>query len=135
MLFSLNCLISGKTSDDIFNVPIGHFYVNKDYIKVKFAKMNVANLKEILSRRDEIKEAEITKMNLWKVELKKDEVNNLSAKDIENHDRSEKMDPMSNLNEYYSDKKYKKPKKGCLHIFIVPTSTGKCFTSRTRNLQ
>src|ERR1044072_8940737 len=68
MIFSLNCLISGQTSDDIFNVPIGNFFFSKENIKVKFTDMTVANLKELLSRTDEVKRAEITKMNLGKVE-------------------------------------------------------------------
>ena len=74
MIFSLNCLISGQTSDDIFNVPIGNFFFSKENIKVKFTDMTVADLKELLSRTDEVKRAEITKMNLWKVELKTYEV-------------------------------------------------------------
>ncbi|PKK65555.1 hypothetical protein RhiirC2_715469 [Rhizophagus irregularis] len=51
------------------------------------------------------------------------EVNNLSTEDIINHEKSKKMELMLNFNEYYNDKD-KKPKSGCLHIFIVPTSTG-----------
>ncbi|CAB5209528.1 unnamed protein product [Rhizophagus irregularis] len=53
MIFSLNCLISGQTSDDIFNVPIGDFFL-KENIKVKFTDMTVANLKQLLSRTDEV---------------------------------------------------------------------------------
>ncbi|CAG8725901.1 11588_t:CDS:2, partial [Rhizophagus irregularis] len=90
MIFSLNCLISGQTSDDIFNVPIGDFFL-KENIKVKFTDMTVANLKQLLSRTDEGIGAKITNMNLWKVELKAYEADNLSAKDIESHERSEKM--------------------------------------------
>jgi hypothetical protein len=91
--------------------------------------MTVANLKELLFRTDKVKEAKIIKMNLWKVELKTYEVNNLTAEYIENHNRSEKMGTTLNLNEYYNDdnnndnndnSKDKKPKKGYLHIFIVP---------------
>ncbi|PKK69838.1 hypothetical protein RhiirC2_831212 [Rhizophagus irregularis] len=85
--------------------------------------MTVANLKEQLSRTKEVIGAKITKMNLWKVELKTYEVNNLSAEDIESHERSEKMETTSNLNEYYNNNEDKNPKKGHLHVFIVPTDT------------
>jgi hypothetical protein len=79
-------------------------------------------------------------MNIWKVELEFNDIKNFSTEDgIKNHVNSKKMDDnsMLNFNEYY-DNEDKKPRKGYLHIFIVPTSTGKCtliFTSRTRNLQ
>ncbi|RGB38482.1 hypothetical protein C1646_665357 [Rhizophagus diaphanus] len=62
-------------------------------------------------------------MNLWKVDLKTYEVNNLSAEDIESHERCGKMDTTSNLNEYYNNNEDKNPKKGYLHVFIVPTTT------------
>jgi hypothetical protein len=120
-------LISGQTSDDIFNVPIGNFFLSNENIKVNFTDMTVANLKEQLSRTKEVIGAKITKMNLWKVELKTYEVNNLSAEDIESHERSEKMETTSNLNEYYNNNEDKNPKKGHLHVFIVPTDTGKCL--------
>ncbi|UZO06009.1 uncharacterized protein OCT59_026345 [Rhizophagus irregularis] len=123
MIFSLNCLISGQTSDDIFNVPIGNFFLSNENIKVNFTDMTVANLKEQLSRTKEVIGAKITKMNLWKVELKTYEVNNLSAEDIESHESSEKMETTSNLNEYYNNNEDKNPKKGHLHVFIVPTDT------------
>ncbi|CAB4410932.1 unnamed protein product [Rhizophagus irregularis] len=42
---------------------------------------------------------------------------NLSTEDIINHEKSNKMELMLNFNEYYNDKD-KKPKTGCLHIFI-----------------
>ena len=64
MIFSLNCLISGQTSDDIFNAPIGNFFFSKENIKVKFTDMTVANLKE----------AKVAKMNIWKVELESSEL-------------------------------------------------------------
>ncbi|GBC18801.2 P-loop containing nucleoside triphosphate hydrolase protein [Rhizophagus irregularis DAOM 181602=DAOM 197198] len=124
MIFSLNCLISGQTSDDIFNVPIGDFFL-KENIKVKFTDMTVANLKQLLSRTDEGIGAKITNMNLWKVELKAYEADNLSAKDIESHERSEKMVTTSNLDEYFNNNEDKNPKKGYLHVFIVPTASGK----------
>lgn len=54
-------------------------------------------LKNILFGQKEIKEAGMTKMNIWKVELKSNEVNNLSTENIKNHEKSKKMEPMSNL--------------------------------------
>src|ERR1051325_4370617 len=131
MIFSLNCLISGQTSKNIFNVPIGKFFFSKENIKVKFTDMTVANLKDLLSRTNEVKRAEITDMDLWKVELKASKVNNLSAEDIENHESSEKMDTMSNLNEYYKNNGGKKKQKKGEYIlfFFSPTPTTLSKTS------
>jgi len=60
--------------------------------------MTVANFKKILFDQKEIKEAKITKINIWKVELESCEVNNLSTEDIINHEKSEKMELMLNFN-------------------------------------
>ncbi|PKY47921.1 hypothetical protein RhiirA4_403956 [Rhizophagus irregularis] len=62
-------------------------------------------------------------MNLWKVELTTYEADNLSAEDIESHERSEKMVTTSNLDKYFNNNEDKNPKKGYLHVFIVPTAT------------
>ncbi|CAB4419777.1 unnamed protein product [Rhizophagus irregularis] len=123
MIFSLNCLISGQTSDYIFNVPIGDFFLSEENTKIKFTDMTVANLKDRISRTKEVIEDKITKMNLWKVELTTYEADNLSAEDIESHERSEKMVTTSNLDKYFNNNEDKNPKKGYLHVFIVPTAT------------
>ncbi|GBB92487.1 hypothetical protein RclHR1_20100004 [Rhizophagus clarus] len=72
MLFSLNCLISGQTSNDILNVPIGEFFTDEENISVQFTDMTVANFKEKLFRIKEVKEAKIIKMDIYKVELELD---------------------------------------------------------------
>ncbi|PKC02781.1 hypothetical protein RhiirA5_424742 [Rhizophagus irregularis] len=123
MIFSLNCLISGQTSDYIINVPIGDFFLSEENTKIKFTDMTVANLKDQISRTKEVIEDKITKMNLWKVELTTYEADNLSAEDIESHERSEKMVTTSNLDKYFNNNEDKNPKKGYLHVFIVPTAT------------
>jgi hypothetical protein len=126
MELSLNCLISGQTPNDIFNVPIGKFFTNNQDITIQFIDMTVANLKEQLLRTYEINEAKITKMNIWKAEIELDSLEDdkiYNEKDFKNI--STTMKPGYNLNKYFDNDK-KMPKKNHLHIFIVPTSTGKC---------
>jgi hypothetical protein len=67
-------------------------------------------------------------MNIWKVELKHQDIKNFSTEDdIKKHVHSKMVDdnPMLNFDEFY-DNKDKKPREGYLHIFIVPIITGKC---------
>ena len=129
MSFSLNCLVLGKASANIFRmrfsdlVPIGGLYV-------RLENLTVADFKDALSEKEQTKG--ITEMNIWKVELGFHEINNFSNEDtIKNHDKSEKFDdnPMLNFSTYYSNADDadddKKPKDGYLHIFIVSKSTGK----------
>ena len=125
MLFSLNCLVSEQTPNDILNVPIGESFTSEGKVNIKFTDMTVANFKEQLYRTKEVKEANITKMNIYKVELELDslEDNKTYTKDDIN---GTIMKPGHDLNEYFNDAE-KKPKKGHLHIFIIPTSTGKCL--------
>ncbi|CAI2178094.1 8894_t:CDS:2 [Funneliformis geosporum] len=131
MLFSLNCLISRQTPVDIFTVPIGEFFnIQNDVqnITAKFADMTVANLKDQLFCTDEIKEAKITKMNIWKAEIELDSLEDKPYTEEEIKDISTIMNPGCNLDKYYDNDK-KKPKKNHLHIFIVPTSTATTLTS------
>ncbi|CAG8751207.1 5581_t:CDS:2, partial [Rhizophagus irregularis] len=72
MLFSLNCLVSEQTPNDILNVPIGKSFTREGKVNIKFTDMTVANFKEQLYRTKEVKEANITKMNIYKVELELD---------------------------------------------------------------
>jgi hypothetical protein len=128
MVLSLNCLISGKTPNDIFNVPIGEFFTNNQDITIQIIDMTVANLKEQLLRTYEINKAKITKMYIWKAEIEIEldslEDNKIyTEKDIKGI--STTMKPGYNLNEYFDNDK-KMPKKNHLHIFIIPASTGKC---------
>ncbi|GET51179.1 P-loop containing nucleoside triphosphate hydrolase protein [Rhizophagus irregularis DAOM 181602=DAOM 197198] len=97
--------------------------IHEENTKIKFTDMTVANLKDQISRTKEVIEDKITKMNLWKVELTTYEADNLSAEDIESHERSEKMVTTSNLDKYFNNNEDKNPKKGYLHVFIVPTAT------------
>ncbi|CAB4440123.1 unnamed protein product [Rhizophagus irregularis] len=85
MQFSLNCLISGQSSDDVFNVPLGEHFIGDENTKVKLNNMTVANFKQILLRRTEIKEAGVTRMSIWKVELDSNEVKTLSTENIKSH--------------------------------------------------
>jgi hypothetical protein len=106
MLFSLNCLISGQTPNDVFNVSIGEFFTNDQNITIQFITMTVANLKEQLLRTYEINAAKITKMNIWKAEI---ELNSLEDNKIYNEkeikDISTTMKPGFNLNEYFDNDK------------------------------
>ncbi|GES96875.1 hypothetical protein GLOIN_2v1729495 [Rhizophagus clarus] len=72
MLFSFNCLVSEQTPNDIINVPIGEFFTSEGKVDIKFTDMTVANFKEQLYRTKEVKEANITKMDIYKVELELD---------------------------------------------------------------
>ncbi|PKK60748.1 hypothetical protein RhiirC2_238636 [Rhizophagus irregularis] len=87
--------------------------------------MTVANFKEQLYHIKEVKKANITKMNIYKVELELD-----SLEDDKTYTKDDIngtiMKPGHDLNEYFNDAE-KKPKKGHLHIFIIPTPTGKCL--------
>ena len=125
MLFSLNCLISEQTPNDILNVPISEFFTSEGKVDIKFTDMTVANFKEQLYRTKEVKEANITKMNIYKVELKLDSLEDNKSY-TEDDINGTIMKPGCDLNEYFNDAE-KKPKKGHLHIFIVSTSTGKCL--------
>ncbi|EXX66432.1 hypothetical protein RirG_123830 [Rhizophagus irregularis DAOM 197198w] len=121
MLFSLNCLVSEQTPNDILNVPIGKSFTREGKVNIKFTDMTVANFKEQLYRTKEVKEANITKMNIYKVELELD-----SLEDDKTYTKDDIngtiMKPGHDLNEYFNDAG-KKPKKGHLHIFIIPTPT------------
>ncbi|PKB98129.1 hypothetical protein RhiirA5_465643 [Rhizophagus irregularis] len=121
MLFSLNCLVSEQTPNDILNVPIGESFTSERKVNIKFTDMNVANFKEQLYRTKEVKKANITKMNIYKVELELD-----SLEDDKTYTKDDIngtiMKPGHDLNEYFNDAE-KKPKKSYLHIFIIPTPT------------
>src|SRR3954447_2582959 len=120
MSFSLNFLVLGKASANIFHicfsdlVPIGGLYV-------RLKDLTIADFKDALSEKEQTKG--ITEMNIWKVELGFHEINNFFNKDtIKNHDKNEKLDdnPMLNFSTYHSNAddadNDKKPKDGYLHI-------------------
>jgi hypothetical protein len=126
MLLSLNCLILGQATNNIFNIPVGKSSTING-VNIKFKNLTVANFKDYLFNRKELRG--ITAMNIWKLEIEYQNIKNFPTEDhIKNHDKSKKVDdnPMLNFNEYYNNKD-KKPKKNHLHIFIVSTSTGKCL--------
>ncbi|GES73024.1 hypothetical protein GLOIN_2v1570762 [Rhizophagus clarus] len=59
-------------------------------------------------------------MNIWKVKLDYDEINNFSTEDdIKNHGRG-----ITGFDSLYYNNDNKKPEISYLHIFIIPTSTG-----------
>jgi hypothetical protein len=126
MLFSLNCLILGHDTRNIFNMPVGkNSKING--VDIEFEYLTVANFKDILFGREELQG--LTAMNIWKVELGHLEISNFSTEDdIKGHVKSEKVDdnPMLRFYKYYNDDD-KQPKWERLNIFIVPTSTGKCL--------
>ncbi|PKK58189.1 hypothetical protein RhiirC2_341849 [Rhizophagus irregularis] len=93
-----------------------HDVFRKNY-NVIFIKL--LGFKQVLSDK-----CKITDMNVWKVKLSFNEIENISKEDdIKNRDDCKKIDdnPMLNFKTYYNADD-KKPEQGCLHIFIVPTS-------------
>ena len=126
MSLSLNCLVLGQTSDDVFTSYIGE---NSDIgnVQVNFNKLTVGGFKKILLREEELKG--ITKMDLFKVELKLDSLENKTYTKDEISTIGTKMASGRNLKEYFENNDEtpeKKPKDDYLHIFIVPTA-GKCL--------
>jgi hypothetical protein len=122
-------LVLGKAPADIFCVRFGDL-VPIGGVNVKFNDLSVAAFKEVLSKKEQTKG--INAMNVWKVELDLCEIGNIFTEDhIKNHNKSEKIDdnPMLKFNKYYNNNvdEDKKPKEEYLHIFIVPTSIGKCL--------
>jgi hypothetical protein len=125
MSFSLNCLVLGQHTRNCFNIPFGEIY-NFNGIDIEFKDLTVSNFRDDLFNRKELQG--ITAMNIWKVEIEFQDIKKFSTgDDIKKHVKSEMMDdnPMLNFDEYYNNED-KKPRKGYLHIFIVPIITGKC---------
>ncbi|CAB4495461.1 unnamed protein product [Rhizophagus irregularis] len=108
MIASVNCLILGEASDNNFNVVVGEVYTNDDKIDVAFDQFTVSNFKELLYRRKKVKRVV-------------QDPDNLGAK----------MQPGIEFKEYFDNDK-KKPKRRCLHIFIVPAIVAKKFAVITR---
>ena len=125
MIASVNCLILGEKSKNNFNVVVGEVYVNDDKA---FDQFTVSNFKELLFRRNIVQNAvkDPVRMDLYKVEL---DLSNLKDKiytiDEINH-LGVMMESMFEFKEYFNNDE-KKPKSKHLHIFIVPTATGKCL--------
>src|SRR4051794_9542271 len=132
MIASVNCLILGEASDNNFNVVVGEIYTNDDKIDVAFDQFTVSNFKELLFRRKKVKRVvqDPDSMDLYKVEVELSSIiNKIYTKD-EIKDLGAKMQPGIEFKEYFDNDK-KKPKRRCLHIFIVPAivapATGKCL--------
>ena len=127
MELSLNCLVLGRTSDDIFTKYIGK-ESRIDGVQVEFDQLTVAGFKKLLLREEQLKG--ITNMDLLKVELKLDSLENKIYKINEIKDLGVIMESMYEFKEYFNDDD-KKPKPRYLHIFIVPTTVasapGKCL--------
>ena len=130
MQLLLSCLVLGHTSDDIFTKYIGE-ESKIDGVQVKFDQLTVAGFKKLLLHEKQLKG--ITNMDLLKVELKLDSLENKTYTKDEISTIGTKMLPGRILKEYFEDndkQPEKKPKKDHLHIFIVPTiapDTGKCL--------
>jgi hypothetical protein len=132
-LLSLNCLILGQASENCFTEDIGERYFDNNNVKIEFSELNVSHLKEKILRRKIIKyitqSSKHINIDLWKVDSKKvdDEVNNLkefTEDDIKDKLEGEIMIPRYQLNEYFDVNEI--DDQG-IHIFVVPTSTGKCL--------
>ncbi|RGB22084.1 hypothetical protein C1646_731247 [Rhizophagus diaphanus] len=119
MSYSLNCLVLGQPIAKIFNIFYGELFFVGVGMQVKFDDLTVAGFKQVLSEK-----CQITEMNVWKVKLSFNEIENISEEDdIKNRDDCKKIDdnPMLYFKNYYNADD-KKPEPGYLHIFIVPTS-------------
>src|SRR5581483_5046107 len=129
MALSLNCLVLGRTSDVIFTKYIGE-ESKIDGVQVKFDQLTVAGFKKLLLHEKQLKG--ITNMDLLKVELKLDSLENKIYTKDKISTIGKEMVPGRKLKIYFEDndkKPEKKPKEDHLHTFIVPTSTGKCLST------
>src|SRR5581483_5087015 len=128
MVLSLNCLILGQTSDDIFTKYIGE-ESKIDGVQVTFDQLTVAGFKKLLFHEEQLKG--ITNMDLLKVELNLDSLENKTYTKDDISTIGTKMLPGCILKGYFEDndkQPEKKPKQDYLHIFIVPTIVaGKCL--------
>src|SRR5581483_7933115 len=133
MALSLNCLVLGRTSDVIFTMYIGE-ESKIDGVQVTFDQLTVAGFKKLLFHEEQLKG--IINMDLLKVELKLDSLENKTYTKDEISTIGTKMLPGRILKEYFEDndkQPEKKPKTDHLHIFIVPTivapAIGKCLST------
>ena len=124
MMLSLNCFVLGQTSNDVITKYIGE---NSEIngVQVKFNRLTVTGFKKLLLLEEELKG--LTTMDIWKVELDIKSINDYTEDEIKS--RSTKMEPGFELKEYFNNND-KIPKSKYVHIFIVPTSTGKCLPTR-----
>ncbi|GES86557.1 hypothetical protein GLOIN_2v55951 [Rhizophagus clarus] len=85
-----NKTIQRQPSKEIFNVPIANNTVIDD-VCFEFDSLTVANFKDILFKRREVRG--ITSMDIWKVKIGFNEINNFFSEDeIKNHDKNSLFD-------------------------------------------
>jgi hypothetical protein len=131
MIVSVNCLILGQASRNNFNVVVGEV-TKSDEVKIKFSDLTVSNFKELLYRKDKVKDVvqSFDNMDLYKVELNLKSLKDKIYTEDEIKNIGTNMEPMFEFKEYFNNDD-KKPKPRRLHIFIVPTivvpTTGKCL--------
>ena len=131
MMLSLNWLILGQASEKSLTENIGETYKDNNNVGINFSDFKVSHFKEMLFRRDEVKDIvrNTGEMDLWKVDGKKvdEEENNLkefTESDIKDKLGGEKMIPRFMLEDYF---KANKTNIRDIHVFIVSTTTGKCL--------
>ncbi|PKY51944.1 hypothetical protein RhiirA4_546864 [Rhizophagus irregularis] len=124
MLLSLNCLVLGRTSNDIITKYIGE-NSKIGSVLVNFDQLTVAGFKKLLLR-EELQE--LATMDIWKVELDLESLKDKIYTENEIRNIGTRMESIYELKEYFNDYD-KKPKPKYLHIFIVPTDVKKLSNS------
>ncbi|CAB4426183.1 unnamed protein product [Rhizophagus irregularis] len=110
MLLSLNCLVLGRTSNDIITKYIGE--------------------------NSKIELQELATMDIWKVELDLESLKDKIYTENEIRNIGTRMESIYELKEYFNDYD-KKPKPKYLHIFIVPhcSNSNKPLPNRSKPLK
>src|ERR1043165_4391866 len=88
MALSLNCLVLGQTSDDIFTKYIGE-ESKIDGVQVKFDQLTVTGFKKLLFHEEQLKG--IINMDLFKVDSKKVEEEKNNLKEFTESDVTKKL--------------------------------------------
>jgi hypothetical protein len=138
MIFSLNCLFLGESSIRTIQVIISEKIIIANN-EIPYKKISVSNVKSLILSEKQINYP-LDQLNLWKVDCVKVNQNNDLLETFSTEDEikeklgGELMIPRFQLESYF---KAKEINTWEIHIFVVPTSTGKCLpmfylSTRTR---
>ena len=131
MMLSLNCLILRQASEKSFTENIGKSYFDDSNVEVKFPDFKVSHFKEKLFREQIIKDIirDKNEMNLWKVNSQKVDDEEKKLKGFTEDDIKDKLEGEKMISRYLFSNYFKVDQMDIqgIHIFVVPTSTGKCL--------
>ncbi|RGB22978.1 hypothetical protein C1646_677445 [Rhizophagus diaphanus] len=132
MMLSLNCLILGQASDKSFTENIGKTYYDDSNVEIDFSYFKVSHFKEKLFREQIIKNTILDKneMDLWKVNSQKVDDEEKKLEEFTEDDIKDKLEGEKMISRYLVSSYFKVDQKmdvQGIHIFVVPTSTGKCL--------